>query len=115
MKNLVYLPLCIYMTTATASVNTLPEDIYNYTYCKIDNFLYIVPLSEKAIIKNRDNHCEGYYKSVSDALGPVCNDAIAWSLKHDTIKDGVNKYLQKWPQSYSLDPKFGIKVECKEK
>lgn len=104
-----------FFTSLEATVNTLPEDVFKYTHCKINNAHYIVLLSRHDITKNKNNRCEGYFHSKSDAVDPIYLEAAIWALKNNMGEKGIAGYLHKrWPQSYSADPKFGIRIECKE-
>lgn len=108
--------LSTFFISMEARVNTLPENIFKYTHCKIKNAHYIVPLSRHDITKTKDNRCEGYYHTKSDAMVLIYMEAYAWALKNNLWKDGVNRYLHKrWPQSYSADLKFGIRIDWRRK
>jgi len=107
--------LSAFFTLLEATVNTFPEDLFKYTHCKINNAYYIVPLSRYDITKNKNNRCEGYYHTISDAVDPICLEAVTWVLKNNMREKGIAGYLhKKWSQSYRADPKFGIRIECKE-
>lgn len=70
-------------------------------------------MSRHDITKNKNNRCEGYYHTMSDAVDPICLNAAIWVLKNNIWGKGIAGYLhKKWPQSYSADPKFGIRIDC---
>lgn len=85
-----------------------------YAFCTIDGNRYIVPSSRQDIIKNIKNRCDGLFFTADgragafDAVSEVCARADMWRWSANRTD-----HLREWPQSYSTNPAFGIRISCR--